>query len=100
MKRCRPSLAGVILAFAMPLAAAADEPPAVQPEPVPATAAVPAAAGGESTRAWLALQRSGAAASARSQPLSGEVMENVYARYLKSFTHPVPDQLDPRDASR
>ncbi|THF64458.1 DUF3613 domain-containing protein [Pseudothauera rhizosphaerae] len=108
MKRCRLSLPGALLALALPLAAAAADttavatahPVAPHPQSAPANEAAPAAAATEPTRAWLALQRSGAAASAQPQPLSGEVMEKVYERYLESFAHPVPDELDPRSESR
>ncbi|WP_124552356.1 DUF3613 domain-containing protein [Methylophilus methylotrophus] len=40
---------------------------------------------------WLELQRSGTAASSHSQPMSGEVMEKVHQRYLKSFEKPIPE---------
>lgn len=40
---------------------------------------------------WLELQRSGKAASPQAQPMSGEVMEKVHQRYLKSFEKPIPE---------
>lgn len=40
---------------------------------------------------WLELQRSGTAASPHAQPMSGEVMEKVHQRYLKSFEKPIPE---------
>lgn len=44
-----------------------------------------------STQQWLELQRSGKSASTQAQPLSGEVMDKVHSRYLKSFEKPIPD---------
>lgn len=43
------------------------------------------------TQQWLELQRSGTAASKQSQPISGEVMDKVHQRYLKSFDKPIPE---------
>lgn len=45
---------------------------------------------GESTRAWLNFQCSGQAAGA-AHPQTGEAASRSYARYLKSFEHPIPD---------
>lgn len=39
---------------------------------------------------WLELQRSGNAASAQPQPLSGPAMERAYLRYLKAFEYAQP----------
>lgn len=44
-----------------------------------------------STQQWLELQRSGKSASSQTQPLSGEVMDKVHKRYLKSFEKPIPE---------
>lgn len=44
-----------------------------------------------STHQWLELQRSGRSASAHPQPYSGEVMDKVHTRYLKSFEKPIPE---------
>ncbi len=44
-----------------------------------------------STEQWLELQRSGKSASSRAQPLSGEVMDKVHKRYIKSFEKPIPE---------
>lgn len=44
-----------------------------------------------STQQWLELQRSGKSASPQAQPLSGEVMDKVHSRYLKSFEKPIPE---------
>lgn len=43
------------------------------------------------TQKWLALQRSGESASSNAQPISGEVMNRVHQRYLKSFEKPIPE---------
>lgn len=44
-----------------------------------------------STQQWLELQRSGTSASSQAQPLSGEAMDKVHQRYLKSFEKPIPE---------
>lgn len=44
-----------------------------------------------STQQWLELQRSGKSASFQTQPLSGEAMDKVHKRYLKSFEKPIPE---------
>ena len=46
------------------------------------------------TKAWLELQSSGAAASEQSQTLSGPAMDRVHERYLKNFTHPIPPSYE------
>jgi hypothetical protein len=43
------------------------------------------------TQQWLQLQRSGKSASTQAQPYSGEVMDKVHTRYLKSFEKPIPE---------
>lgn len=43
------------------------------------------------TKQWLELQRSGMSASPQDQPISGEVMDRVHRRYLKSFEKPIPE---------
>ena len=48
---------------------------------------------GAVSRQWLALQRNGTQASKTPQYLSGQVQEQVYERYRKSFTHPIPERL-------
>ena len=48
---------------------------------------------GAATRQWLALQKSGTAAPAEPRPQSGEVADQVYQRYLKSFGHPIPENF-------
>lgn len=43
------------------------------------------------TQKWLELQRSGKSASTQPQPMSGEVMDKVHQRYMKSFEKPIPE---------
>ncbi len=64
----------------------------VQSQPVqPSTAQQPSPSSLSPTQQWLELQRSGKSASAQAQPLSGEVMDKVHTRYLKSFEKPIPE---------
>ncbi|CAG0979670.1 hypothetical protein MTYP_01685 [Methylophilaceae bacterium] len=46
------------------------------------------------TRAWLELQRSGQAASAQPQPISGQAMDKIHERYINSFGKPIPEFYD------
>ncbi len=46
------------------------------------------------TQQWLELQRSGKAASPQAQPVSGEVMDKVRSRYIKSFEKPIPEYYE------
>ena len=48
---------------------------------------------GELTFQWLELQRSGSQASVHPEGISADVSESIYQRYLKSFTHPIPDSF-------
>jgi hypothetical protein len=48
-------------------------------------------AGASATQQWLELQRSGKSASPQAQQISGEVMDKVHQRYLKSFEKPIPE---------
>lgn len=48
---------------------------------------------GDQTRAWMDLQATGTQASEAERPMTGELAERVYQRYLDSFTHPIPDQF-------
>lgn len=69
---------------------------AQEPE-APPTDAAPAAAEpahGDESRAWLDLQAGGNAASPTPASVPGEVADRVYARYLKSFEHPIPEHLE------
>ena len=67
---------------AVSLSAAAED--AVSPQ-VPQT--------GEKTRQWLDLQVSGNASLGAVRPMPGDVAEKVYERYLNSFDHPLPEQM-------
>lgn len=88
-----------VLALAAGAAKAEAPPPAA-----PATeSAAQEPAIGEVTRQWLESQRRGRQASAKPQPLSGPVQEQVYERYRKSFARPIPERFEserPGDAGR
>jgi uncharacterized protein involved in copper resistance len=77
--------AGLLLIWAV---SARAEPPEA------ATPAAPQASNGEATRAWLDRQARGDQASPVAQPLPGPAMERVYERYLKNFTHPIPEHFE------
>jgi hypothetical protein len=72
---------------ALPAMAAAQEP----------AAGVEAGGLGSETQQWLALQVSGASASAEARPMPGEVATQVYQRYLASFSHPIPETFQRQD---
>ncbi len=70
--------------------------PQVQAQPQPrheAAVQLPATHIGDSTIAWLAIQRDGRLA-APAQPMLGAEADAAYRRYLKSFDHPIPEHLD------
>ncbi len=105
MAQQRP-LTGQMLGDAPPTAApAAPMPgPAAPPPsravlpPLPASAPLaallpPRPQIGDTTRALLQLQASGASAGPR-LPILGDQASLSYARYLESFTHPIPEFLD------
>jgi hypothetical protein len=71
----------------------ADDGPATATPPVKMTEPSPA-------KQWLELQRSGKAASVQAQPISGEVMDRVHKRYLKSFENPIPEFYEQIPANR
>lgn len=48
---------------------------------------------GSATRALLDTQRKGAQASATAQPVTTEVAQRSYERYLNSFSQPIPAQF-------
>ncbi len=52
---------------------------------------------GTRTAQLLELQRSGRVASPQQQQLPGKAQHNIYERYLKSFTHPIPETYISRD---
>lgn len=54
---------------------------------------------GEQTRAWLALQGEGQAASDQRQPIAGPVAAKIYQRYQHSFSHPIPEYFSGDDAN-
>jgi len=81
-------LAGVVLAI--PASAATASLAAVSVDDPLVT---PSRTVGDATMRLLALQRSGSVASPVAQPISGEVASRSYARYLKSFEHPIPERL-------
>lgn len=70
------------------LAAATSRAPAPRATPPAAPAQI-----GDTTRALLQLQASGSQAGAR-LPMLGDQASLSYARYLQSFTHPIPEFLD------
>jgi hypothetical protein len=70
------------LVLALPLAATAD------PKP------------GTETREWLDLQKSGKSASKVERPVTGEIAEKTYDRYLKSFDQPIPEKFDRESFSK
>ncbi|MBG4784341.1 DUF3613 domain-containing protein [Pseudomonas aeruginosa] len=78
-------LFGVLLLLSGP-AWAADT-PAVRPA-APATAEPQTA-----TRAWLAIQASGRAASPGRQSATAAERQRAYQRYLKSYEHEIPEYL-------
>ncbi|WP_082778781.1 DUF3613 domain-containing protein [Burkholderia sp. PAMC 28687] len=63
--------------------------PPVMEQPVEA----PVTRIGDSTVAWLAMQRQGRLA-APAQPMLGVEADAAFRRYLKSFDHPIPAQLN------
>ena len=48
---------------------------------------------GDATAGLLALQRDGTAASPVPRPITGDVAERSYQRYLKSFEQPIPERF-------
>lgn len=49
---------------------------------------------GAETRSWIELQTRAGESPAAPRPMAGEVADQVYQRYLKSFSHPIPEQFD------
>ncbi|EIT69215.1 hypothetical protein WQQ_27970 [Hydrocarboniphaga effusa AP103] len=49
---------------------------------------------GGDTRALVDLQISNNAALGAPRPMPGEVADRVYSRYVKSFSHPIPERFD------
>ena len=69
-----------------PVAACAAPP--CQPPPGTAPAAMPV---GQATRALLQ-QQAATEPSRPPQPMAGGVAQKVYARYVDSFSHPIPER--------
>ncbi|HEU0197174.1 MAG TPA: DUF3613 domain-containing protein [Nevskiaceae bacterium] len=62
------------------------------PPPLP-TPNAPADASGRLTQSWINLQESGSEAANDPQTLPGPIASEIYDRYLKSFTHPIPEHF-------
>ncbi|PLQ00913.1 DUF3613 domain-containing protein [Cupriavidus pauculus] len=78
----------VLLATLCALAAAA--PAVAQQPPAPTEARPNDVAVGDTTRNVLDIQRNGSQAGPM-QPLTGDQATLGYARYMRSFTHPLPE---------
>ena len=82
-------------AASAPAAAPSDAAPVASPAPAePAAAPVVSQGFGSQTRLWLATQTDGTYAVTDERPMPGEVATMVYQRYLKSFTHPIPERYE------
>jgi hypothetical protein len=81
------SFSVAVFALSAPLAASA------QHDAPPSEADANAELGAE-TQAWVDLQISNNASLGAARPMSGEVADQVFARYLKSFTHPIPEYFE------
>ena len=64
----------------------------------PAAPATTASAGplqvGDATRSLLEKQRSGTLAADTPRPITGEVAQRSYERYLRSFERPIPENFN------
>lgn len=49
---------------------------------------------GSQTQALVDLQISNNAALGTARPMPGEVADQVYSRYVKSFSHPIPERFE------
>ncbi len=76
----------MLLLSCLPAAAQAQPPAPIAPAPA-----------GDDVRNWIDLQTRTAASPAPPRPMSGEVADQVFQRYLKSFSHPIPDQFQRQD---
>jgi hypothetical protein len=81
MKTSRLSLAILVAAISVPAFAEQD------------TEYTPTSTYQTSTHRLLEQQRSGQNASTQEQYLSGAARTEVYKRYVKSFTHPIPERF-------
>ncbi len=78
----RIAAAGLSFAVAAPVLAQPAETPVAEP------------AMGTQTRAWMDLQVSNNAAMGAARPMPGEIADQVYSRYVKSFSHAIPETFD------
>jgi hypothetical protein len=90
------TLAAIALLVALVPAApsAADDPAATKKNPKTDAEEV-----GTQTRRWLELQRSGLA-SAPPRGLPAEAIRRSQERLLDSFSHPIPEELEPHERRR
>lgn len=87
----KPTFVLSLLALALLGGCASGGDPAAAGEPQPSRAAQD---NGSATRLWLDRQSQGQQAAAKAQPLSGPVQEQIFERYQKSFTHPIPERFE------
>ena len=88
---------GVSNASAPKSVAAADAKAAVTQTQVPAAAILTPRASnqvGDATSNLLALQAQGQYASRNAYPVTSDVAQRTYQRYLESFTHKIPENTD------
>ena len=88
---------GVSNASAAKSVAAADAKAAVTQTQAPAAATLTPRASnqvGDATSNLLALQAQGQYASRNAYPVTSDVAQRTYQRYLESFTHKIPENTD------
>ena len=88
---------GKVTNVSVPQGAAATPAPAVTqtPPPTQATLKPPATNRvGDATSYLLALQASGQYASRNNYPVTSDVAQRTYQRYLESFTHKIPESSE------
>ena len=94
---------GVSNASAPKSVAAADAKAAVTQTQSPAAATLTPRASnqvGDATSNLLALQAQGQYASRNAYPVTSDVAQRTYARYLESFTHKIPESSDSQVGSK
>ena len=94
---------GVNNASAPKSVAAADAKAAVTQTQSPAAATLTPRASnqvGDATSNLLALQAQGQYASRNAYPVTSDVAQRTYARYLESFTHKIPESSDSQVGSK
>jgi len=84
----------IVAACSLPFAALAQNDGTASAGAAPAAAPTQGQGFGSQTRYWLATQTSGASSVTDPRPMPGEVASLVYERYLKSFTHPIPERYE------